>query len=73
MENLGVEMLYMRDLEKEQPFLGEELKFEGFQIAAMDLAESNDFQNANNNDEDWDDEPDEEKANDKVLVGRAFT
>lgn len=62
MENLGVEMLYLRDFEKDEPFISEEFNFEGFQVAQMDLVESQDFK-ANDIDEEdnWDDVADAEK------------
>jgi hypothetical protein len=50
MKELGVTILDTRDLEKHQPFKGESLDFEGFQIDDADLSEKDDeFFKKNNN------------------------
>jgi hypothetical protein len=54
MENLGVEMLYLRDFKKDEPFIGESLNFEGFQIGQMDLVDSQEFNF--DEEENWDDD-----------------
>lgn len=62
MESLGVEMLYLRDLEKDETFIGEDLNFEGFQIAQMDLIESEEVEF--DEEENWDDDT-HENTNEK--------
>jgi hypothetical protein len=63
MESLGVEMLYLRDFEKDETFIGEDLNFEGFQIAQMDLIESEEVEF--DEEENWDDDT-HENTNEKV-------